>query len=278
MPLFLAESFLNNEHVQPCTLWLEMQVVCKHLHKPECVIIMSASSNARIIGCTVLKQESAWLGRYLPQKRFVVLEKLKLAFCFGESSWISLSQNLPGLPESLAHCWQCHFTLQIGCPPRIPGGETLLYEVHLLSAVDRAAADSFEDLEEGKQTLTTFQERLEAAQAHHRQVCFHPYGLESSYPIALSLKNFCYSCLTVSSVFVYVIRCCTHPSIATGPELHVCGSVFISVYVQFFFIWCSYLASTAYCTLSTYSKFQHSFGESCTSSHCLDIFPFLFVS
>ncbi|KAG0712063.1 Inactive peptidyl-prolyl cis-trans isomerase FKBP6 [Chionoecetes opilio] len=58
---------------------------------------------------------------------------------------------------------------QVGCPPRIPGGETLLYEVRLLSAVDRAAADSFEDLEEERQNITTFQERVKAAQAHHRQ-------------------------------------------------------------------------------------------------------------
>ena len=63
----------------------------------------------------------------------------------------------------------------MGCPPRIPGGEILLYEVELVSAVDRAAADSFEDLEERKQNTTTFQERMEAARAHHRQVGPHLY-------------------------------------------------------------------------------------------------------
>lgn len=58
---------------------------------------------------------------------------------------------------------------EVGCPPRIPGGERLLYEVHVESVVDRTAADTFEELEEGKQSLTTFKERLEAAQAHHSQ-------------------------------------------------------------------------------------------------------------
>lgn len=69
--------------------------------------------------------------------------------------------------------WPQYAFGKTGCPPRIPGGEVLLYEVQLVSAVDRAAADSFEDLEGERQNIVSFKEKLEAARAHHRQGNHH---------------------------------------------------------------------------------------------------------
>ncbi|KAK8391066.1 hypothetical protein O3P69_017012 [Scylla paramamosain] len=83
-----------------------------------------------------------------------------------------------------------------GCPPRIPGGEVLLYEIQLVSAVDRAAADSFEDLEGEKQNITSFKEKLKAAQAHHRQGNQHHregnlHGAKNSYCRAAWILEYC---------------------------------------------------------------------------------------
>lgn len=65
---------------------------------------------------------------------------------------------------------QSIFTFQIGCPPRIPGNETILYEIHVMSFVDCAAADAFDDLDEKEQSTATFQEKLDAARGFHRKV------------------------------------------------------------------------------------------------------------
>ncbi|XP_045617503.2 inactive peptidyl-prolyl cis-trans isomerase FKBP6 [Procambarus clarkii] len=58
---------------------------------------------------------------------------------------------------------------KIGCQPRIPGNETILYEVYVIYFVDRAAADSYDALDSKEQRAATFQEKLEAAQGFHRQ-------------------------------------------------------------------------------------------------------------
>lgn len=62
------------------------------------------------------------------------------------------------------------FLLQLGCPPRIPGNETLLYEVYIVNVIDDAAADAYDELDEKMQTNTTFEQRLEAARGFHRKV------------------------------------------------------------------------------------------------------------
>ncbi|KAK4301007.1 hypothetical protein Pmani_026828 [Petrolisthes manimaculis] len=58
---------------------------------------------------------------------------------------------------------------KLGCLPRIPGDEAILYEVNLISFLDRAAADSYEELDEQARSSVTFKEKLEAARAYHRQ-------------------------------------------------------------------------------------------------------------
>lgn len=58
---------------------------------------------------------------------------------------------------------------KLGCPPRIPGNETLLYEVYIVNIIDDAAADAYDELDEKMQTNTTFEQRLEAARGFHRK-------------------------------------------------------------------------------------------------------------
>lgn len=58
---------------------------------------------------------------------------------------------------------------KLGCPPRIPGNETLLYEVYIVNVIDDAAADAYDELDEKMQTNTTFEQRLEAARGFHRK-------------------------------------------------------------------------------------------------------------
>lgn len=60
--------------------------------------------------------------------------------------------------------------LKVGCQPRIPRDETLLYELHVVNFVDFAAAADFDDRDERGQVAATFQEKLEAARAFHRRV------------------------------------------------------------------------------------------------------------
>ncbi|XP_047472253.1 inactive peptidyl-prolyl cis-trans isomerase FKBP6-like [Penaeus chinensis] len=58
---------------------------------------------------------------------------------------------------------------KLGCPPRIPGNETLLYEVYIVNVIDDAAADAYDELDEKMQTNMTFEQRLEAARGFHRK-------------------------------------------------------------------------------------------------------------
>ncbi|MPC38381.1 Inactive peptidyl-prolyl cis-trans isomerase FKBP6 [Portunus trituberculatus] len=100
---------------------------------------------------------------------------------FPDRKLLDVGELLPGLNLAIKtmRCgetsrfliWPHYAFGKTGCPPRIPGGAVLLYEVQLVSAVDHAAADSFQDLDVEKQNTTTFKEKLEAAQAYHRQVC-----------------------------------------------------------------------------------------------------------
>ncbi|XP_068240501.1 inactive peptidyl-prolyl cis-trans isomerase FKBP6 isoform X2 [Palaemon carinicauda] len=55
---------------------------------------------------------------------------------------------------------------KLGCPPRIPGEETILYEIHIISFVDSLAANTYE---EQYQHSATFQEKLEGAKGYHRK-------------------------------------------------------------------------------------------------------------
>lgn len=55
---------------------------------------------------------------------------------------------------------------KLGCPPRVPGNETILYEIHVISFVDTVAADMYEEQD---QQCATFQEKLEGAKGYHRK-------------------------------------------------------------------------------------------------------------
>lgn len=55
---------------------------------------------------------------------------------------------------------------KMGCPPRIPGDETLFYEIHIINFVDVRAADAYEDQ---NQQSATFQEKLDGARGYHRK-------------------------------------------------------------------------------------------------------------
>ncbi|XP_045127270.1 inactive peptidyl-prolyl cis-trans isomerase FKBP6-like [Portunus trituberculatus] len=102
---------------------------------------------------------------------------------FPDRKLLDVGELLPGLNLAIKtmRCgetsrfliWPHYAFGKTGCPPRIPGGAVLLYEVQLVSAVDHAAADSFQDLDVEKQNTTTFKEKLEAAQAYHRQGNHH---------------------------------------------------------------------------------------------------------
>lgn len=82
-----------------------------------------------------------------------------------------------------------NFYLQLGCLPRIPGGEAILYEVNLINFLDRAAADSYEELDEQARSSTTFQEKLEAARAYHRQVSILSHVHYISHTLACQIHD-----------------------------------------------------------------------------------------
>ncbi|XP_042211191.1 inactive peptidyl-prolyl cis-trans isomerase FKBP6-like [Homarus americanus] len=58
---------------------------------------------------------------------------------------------------------------EMGCQPRIPSNETILYEIDVLYFVDCAAADAYSGLNEQEQCVATFKEKLEAARGLHRK-------------------------------------------------------------------------------------------------------------
>ncbi|XP_071538446.1 inactive peptidyl-prolyl cis-trans isomerase FKBP6 [Panulirus ornatus] len=62
---------------------------------------------------------------------------------------------------------------EVGCPPRIPGNETILYEIYVVNCVDCAAADAYDDLDELQQNTATFQEKLNAARGFHQKGNYH---------------------------------------------------------------------------------------------------------
>ena len=68
-------------------------------------------------------------------------------------------------------------TEQLGCPPRIPAGATLLYDVRLEIAVDSTAADETETWSWERTNASTFEERLLAARAYHRKVLLHRWAI-----------------------------------------------------------------------------------------------------
>ncbi|XP_078680061.1 inactive peptidyl-prolyl cis-trans isomerase FKBP6-like [Branchiostoma floridae x Branchiostoma belcheri] len=52
---------------------------------------------------------------------------------------------------------------KFGCPPRIPGNATVLYEIEMLNFVDRSTAEEFNSLTEDQKKEATFQQLLEVA-------------------------------------------------------------------------------------------------------------------
>ncbi|KAK7075718.1 Inactive peptidyl-prolyl cis-trans isomerase fkbp6, partial [Halocaridina rubra] len=58
---------------------------------------------------------------------------------------------------------------EIGCPPRIPGNETIFFHISVVNFLDAALADAFDNLEGEKQQGATFPEKLEAARGFHRK-------------------------------------------------------------------------------------------------------------
>lgn len=74
----------------------------------------------------------------------------------------------PSQQSKLPH--HLYSILQVGCQPRIPADETILFELYVVSFIDVAAAVDYDNLDEQSQCAATFQEKLEAARAFHRQV------------------------------------------------------------------------------------------------------------
>ncbi|CAL4140765.1 unnamed protein product, partial [Meganyctiphanes norvegica] len=62
---------------------------------------------------------------------------------------------------------------KIGCPPRIPGDATILYEITVIEIVDTGASDLFEDLDEMQQQGASYKQKLESAQSHNRKGSSH---------------------------------------------------------------------------------------------------------
>lgn len=60
---------------------------------------------------------------------------------------------------------------EMGCPPRIPTGATILYEVTLVDVITNFTTKDFDELEYTQQKNASFQERFDAAKVYHRQVC-----------------------------------------------------------------------------------------------------------
>lgn len=58
---------------------------------------------------------------------------------------------------------------KLGCQPRIPSNETILYEIYVISFIDCDAADVYENLDSKEEHAATFQEKLEAARGFHRK-------------------------------------------------------------------------------------------------------------